>query len=199
MIRKILFFTNLLLTFSSFAQKDKNQISVGMFYSDRSTISKTQSKYDLPSILNSSNQIEIRLFVRESWSVPKYIILVFNKTWTISEFDFDFKNEVYIKVFEKTDEQLAIDFQNLVDNNIFSLQAGNRAKYSYFDLKTNKIGLFGGFVTDGVSYNIEFKVGNDFRSYGFTNPEAFATFETTNKELKDFNSIVEIFMSEIKK
>lgn len=197
MIKQILLLLAILVSMIGFAQKNENQIFIGAFYADKSTISKVQKNKDLPSILKSPNQIEIRLLVREAWSSRRYIVLSFEKNWKIAEYIYSHRDSTYILKSERTDKTLEITFQNLVKNNVFALSNNDKSSYSYFNLKTNQIEKIHSFITDGNSYKVEFKVGENYSSYGFSHPESFARWYPSDHKLADFNSIVSILTSEV--
>lgn len=53
-------------------------------------------------------------------------------------------------------------------------------------------------VSDGYSYTVEIKVGDDFRVYQFDNPKPYADFYDDVEELKDYMALVEIFEQQLK-
>lgn len=196
MKKEISLLMSILFSIVSFSQKKENQLFIGNFYADKSTINEIY--IDLPSILSSKNQIEIRLRIRETWQMPWYIVLSFDKDWTITEYIYNGSDKPYILKSQRTDKSLENVFQNLVQNNVFSLPNSMKGNYSNFNLKTNKVEKIANFITDGNSYNLEFKVGDNYRAYSFLNPEIHARFHSSDHVMEDFNAIVTILTSEIK-
>lgn len=196
MIKRIFIISSILISLNIFAQKDVNKIYLGKFYADSSSIIKSNNYYNLNSILKSPNQIEIRLFIRHSWSGKRCIILQFKDEWKKTIYKYNSAEKKYVIESVSSGKELDTIFQKLVSKNIFAIKNDIKIKYKYFDIKTNKIEGIHHQITDGISYLIEFKVGQNYRSYYFENPEVYAGFETSNHDLHDFNSIVKIMESD---
>ena len=178
------------------AQKEDNKLFIGQFHADITRINKSYDSENLNSILKSKNKIEIRLFIRHSWEGKSCIIMKFNAIWEKLFYKYDYKEKKYVLESVARNEDLDETFQKLVTKNIFALSTdSNKGKTSYFNLDTNKIEPQNRYITDGVRYYLEFKVGDNFNAYYFENPESYAAFDPFNHKLKDFSDIVKILSS----
>lgn len=65
-------------------------------------------------------------------------------------------------------------------------------KYEYNTFTDEIIGS-GMAICDGTSYFIEFKVGDQFRRYSYSNPDDYADFFPNEYALRNFANIVNIF------
>lgn len=54
-------------------------------------------------------------------------------------------------------------------------------------------------VSDGESYTVEFKIGDNFRIYRFDNPKTYSEFYGDVQELKDYVAIVDLFENQLKR
>lgn len=182
-----------LLLPTAFCQTDP-LFHLGRLISDSSTLTKTEYTTTLPSILKSTNKIEIRFINDPSFSRSDLIVLSYNDKWTIKHCYFDPKTK---NVLQSNITTINADtlFNKLVSNNIFSLPDENDfkiAEWEYYP-KTDEFLLDPATICDGVCYFIEFKVGPYSRQYGYCNPRSKFKMFPNIHELADFCNIVDIF------
>jgi hypothetical protein len=110
----------------------------------------------------------------------RYRILYFDgKNWN-AERSFLDTNFRLVKAFFQSKNNLSEIFDSLKANKIFTLP----------DQTSLKLDVT---VHDRVSYKLEFKVNNLFRSYEFNNPCTYLEFDSTVSELKYYCEITRIF------
>jgi hypothetical protein len=153
----------------------------------------------LVQIDKSSAKVDIRLYRLHSLSNTKTLrrLYLFDTTWNAVEYD-EWNKPVKIKKYKLTAKS---DFDSLflrlLSYNILTLP--NQA-----DLKSKMRKVVGvdeeGYeiiksfhVTDGESYTIEIKIGDNFRVYQFNNPDSYSKAYDNVSELKDYLSIVQTF------
>ena len=201
---KYLFFIFLSFFVSYFSAEsaDNSFFFVGKVISDTSTFEYNSFSPPLKHIFKSTNKIEIRLKISPSFDDEEYIILTFNKDWrgryyrryTFSHsIDSTGKRKNYEEKNFKKNINYDTLFSKLVQNEIFSLTLDDVDKSEvWYNPETD------GFiphlmltVLDGTSYYLQFKVGNKFRSYGFSNPQA----NTHLPQLRKFVRIINLLQN----
>lgn len=198
---KYLFFIFLSFFVSYFsAESADNSFYVGKVISDTSTFEYNSFSPPLKHIFKSKNKIEIRLRIQPSLSwTDEFIILSYDKTWRGKSYKRGFTKDASGKIKEYTEKKFksTVDydtlFSKLVQNEIFSLTLDDVDKSEvWYNPETD------GFiphlmltVLDGTSYYLQFKVGNKFRSYGFSNPQA----NTHLPQLRKFVRIINLLQN----
>lgn len=177
------------------AQTADKTIFVGNVISDTTTFKGNTYETALTSILKSKNKIEIRFITSPSFEYTNYTILTFNKEWSAKYFYYEPDTDSLLS--KDITHKVNIDtlFAILVANNIFSLpdqHSLKTKKYSY-NPETNEFIDSNWAVDDGVDYSIEFKVGDLYRQYSYSNPDIYADFYPQVYELRKFANIAEIF------
>ena len=196
---RIFIFTivSILAVSTSVAQSKGKTIYVGDIISDTTTFGRDR---DLPSILKSKNEIELRFIKFPSFDYTSYTVMTFDKEWKAKHYYYNpGKDSLLSKnIIGKMDVDSV--FSQLVSNNIFSLPDQNSlrtVKYTY-DPETGTLAGTGMSVNDGTCYCIEFKVGDLYRRYMYCNPEDYKDFYTHVHELREFSNIVKIMEDFIK-
>jgi hypothetical protein len=193
---KNIFFTLFLITsLIGFSQQKSNDIFVGQIVSDSNTVKEALNlNASFDPITNSSNKIEIRLI---SYTTPEFIsyyLLTFNQNWSVKYFVFNAKKgEFLAKPLNAVNTEVL--FNRLALNNIFSLpdQKNIKAEKQLFNKETSEITFQSFGISHGVNYIVEFKVGEKFRRYNYTNPIENAKFFPHVNEYKNMSSIVKAF------
>ena len=177
------------------AQTNGKEFMAGKIISDTSTFSRLDYKTSLSSILKSKNKIEIRFINDPSFQSSDAIVLSYDKTWTVNYFYYDTKTKKINSKQISTAANLDSVFNILVANNIFSLPDESTSKiesWSYYP-ETEEFLLDPATICDGVTYNIEFKIGPYYRQYGYGNPQQKLKGYKNIHELQDFCNIVDVF------
>lgn len=187
----ILMFYSILIS----AQDPKTGFEVNAVISDTLTFKNNISRDYLPSILQSKNTIEIRLITQGyKFDDLQYLTLSYNTHWSAAFYKYSIlTGKLELK---DTKPKISLDsiFSILVNNNIFSLPGQKYLEIDKLIYYPNK-DLFESRVpevVDGVFYSIEFKIGNRFRKYGYSNPYLFLEYYPQVKELKEFINIIEV-------
>lgn len=200
-MRTIFALTLSLFVLASSAQtKEKdNSILVGKVVSDTLTFNALVNKEE--SVLRSKNVIEIRLITTTMVVSRSYIALIYDKKWKAVSVDFDKAKGVFVSKEIVMKTPIEAVFNQLVNNNVFALpdQSTLQLERASFDPQTNMFTLAGMDISDGVSYTIEFKVGDKYRRYSFINPVDYSKFYPYNNEFKNYVSIVKAFNTLTKK
>ncbi|WP_300665398.1 hypothetical protein [Fluviicola sp.] len=182
-------------TFQNFtAQETEKSFFVGNVISDTSSCKDDGYRFGLTSILKSEYPIEIR-FINSGFRGFSGAVLCYDSVWSVKIKSFDFRlNAMNWKIKEET-RNLDSLFSELVSHNIFSLpdQSDLKMKRYYYNPKTGEFIGEGMGVGCGAHYTIEFKIGDWYRRYSCSSPEAFAEFYPNVHELKDYVNIVRIF------
>jgi hypothetical protein len=181
------------------AKSDSTNLYLGHLISDSTTLRYARLDSKLEPILKSKNKIEIRFIEHPSFQYPNYIVLTFNDKWEVKYFSVT-SNETIEENKINNEVNLDTFFSKLVANNIFSLPDQKKLNVGkeFFNINTNEVWGKGVSVNDGSSYVIEFKVGNNYRSYSFSNPDAYADLYTSSHELREFTNIVTLFKNVVK-
>jgi len=194
----IIFFT--LTTLFSSAQKNDKVLLVGRFVSDTLTIKNNPYRSILPSITKSKNKVEIR-FISTSFGEETFTILTYNQKWEAKSFYIPFgKDSLFSRSIDQK-KDLDTIFSRLVSNNIFSLpdQAIVITDPCTYNPETNELIYSSMGITDGTDYCIEYKVGDCYRRYSYSNPCEYADYFPSVNELRNFANIVSIFSELTKK
>ncbi len=172
---------------------------MGNVISDTLTLKDKMYPDISPSILNSTNKIEIRFFELPSFKLTNYTIFSYNETWNATHYYQSNKTTWLSKKLEVNSNDSL--FYKLAVNNIFSLpnQDSLMCSAGEYDPETNEIYASGLQVLDGTTYFIEFKVGNYYRRYRYHDPEHYADFFSHVNELRNFATIVQLFKNWIEK
>jgi len=177
------------------AQNNINGIFVGHVKSDTTTLIDSNSLTKMPSILKSKHKIELRLTISPAFVKKTYIVLAYDQKWNVKVYN-DQNDSDKLTLIKKT-VSLNLDtiFSRLVSNNIFGLTDpySINYEYQYFNPKTNEFMRTITSTNDGTCYTIEFKLGNNFRRYGFYNPKVYAEAYPDICEFQNFSNIVSIF------
>lgn len=183
------------------AQSIDKTLFVGNVISDTSTC-KANSFYnkDWSSILKSGNKIEIRFMRFPSFENSDCTILSFNKKWSAKYFYSKPGKDSLLSKDISNKVNLDTLFARLVSNNIFSLPDQDSLKTGnyYYHPDTNEFSSMEMAVNDGIGYIVEFKVGDRYRHYSYSNPDTYADFYPHVYELRDFTNIVAIFKELLK-
>jgi len=192
MTRRILTILIGLLFNCSFGQTDrKGGLFVGNVVSDTMTLKRNDYREAFPSILTSKHKIEIRFIKIPSFDYTSYVILSYDKKWDANYYYFEPKQKTLQT--KPIDNKINLDatFKRLVSDNIFSLpdqDSVETKKYTFYPDNNDLIGE-GMAVCDGTVYYIEFKVGDNFRRYSYSNPMDYAKFYPLVHELQQFADI----------
>ena len=197
-IMKLLF--TLLILFTSFAAFCQDKIEFGAIRSDSSFKANHRTSYvdslnfGIGNILNSNNELEIRLLTAVlPHAGGDIIILTYNNgTWDARKCR-----------FEKTHFYPTISVTNIDVSNIKPYPADKTIFDKYFEdifdtLKQNNIFLLPDIrelkydkeIFDGVGFSLTFKVKNQFREYYFDNPGQYAEMNPDIPEFKQYDRIV---------
>ena len=177
------------------AQTKNKTLFVGNVISDTTTVENNLHYKFLSSILRSKNQIEIRFIPNESFDHTTITILTFNNFWSAKCYSYKTGTDSLISRDITMKTNLDTLFSQLVKNNIFSLPSQENLKTEkyYYNPETNE--LFGSTmgIGDGICYQIQFKIGDNYRQYEYCNPDDFSEFYSQVYEYKNFVKIVELF------
>ena len=198
MRRTILILIILTRIFGTEAQE--NELFIGKIINDSNTFKNIPKHQNhLKPLLKSNNQIEIRYIKSPTFSSTEYIVLKFNKKWEIEKVFYDTLNKIYSTVSITPKINLDTLFNQLVNNRIFSINDCDSVDYdkynTVFRINENDFVGYGGGISDGTVYCIEYKVGDYFRRYKYFNPEYFIKIYKFVPELKDIVEIINIFES----
>ena len=178
------------------AESAENSFFVGKVISDTSTFEYNFFSPPLKHIFKSKNKIEIRLKIDHSlgWT-DEFIILSYEKTWRGKSYKRGFtiessgKTKEYIENKFKSTVDYDTLFSKLVQNDIFSLTLDDvDESIVNYNPEKDEFEHMRAMVEDGTSYYLQFKVGNQFRAYGFSNPQAF----THVTQLRQFVRIINL-------
>ena len=162
-------------------------------------------KIKLVQIDQSQTKGDIRLYTLHSLSNTKSVrrIYLVDTIWNAVEF-YEQNKPVKIKKY-KLITALGFDslFLRLLSFNIMKLPDQSELKSKmHKDLHVNSEGDTTerkSYVTDGESYTIEIKIGDQFRVYQFSNPESYSKFYDNVSELQDYLNIVQTFKKWLKR
>ena len=180
-MRATLLILSLLLSFTKVTSQINPNDVLG---SDNFKIKESKyydTSYGLYPIVNSSYEIEIRLYEYEMMGSRCQILCFDGNKWTG-------KTMGIIRYAQESQKVLkpGLNFNNILDsllkNNIFKLP-----DQSKLNLK--------GDNTNGANYTISYKVGNKMRSYDFSNPKYYLKMNKGYKELENYIAIVGLFNS----
>lgn len=193
-MKYIVCFVILFCTYPLLGQDSNDLIYLGNVISDTSTFKKSYRKPALPSILESKNKIEIRMVTKPYFNYESFTVLIFNKKWEAYQYYFHRDSSRFL-AREITISNPDSIFSLLVQENIFALPSHENLQLGKCELNTisNEIICSGMGVGDGVYYDIQFKVGDQFRSYTYSNPIDYAEFYPENWELQSITKIIGIF------
>lgn len=185
----------LIVTICSFSQKKSNDIFIGQVVDDAASVSqKIELNAPFEAITNSTNKIEIRLI---SYTTPEFIsyyLLTYNQTWSVKYYVLNAKKgEFYSKPLNPSNPESI--FNRLALNNIFSLpdQKNIKAEKQLFNKETSEITFQNFSISHGVNYIVEFKIGEKYRRYNYTNPIENAKFFPHVNEYRNMSAIVKAF------
>ena len=185
----------LIISICSFSQEAANYLFIGQVTEDINTVNqKLELNAPFELITNSSNKIEIRLI---SYTTPEYItfyLLSYNRTWSIKYMVYEPKSEKFVTKATNVSNLEGL-FNRLVINNIFSLpdEKNIKAEKQLFNKETSEI-IFQNFaISHGITYIVEFKVGEKYRRYTYVNPIENAKFFPHVNEYKNMSAIVKNF------
>jgi len=198
MMKKQLIFISLVIlnALLGVAQNNNAKFFVGSIISDSSSVmDKAIENLPVSEILKSDNKIEIRLI---SITSPEFatvsVISYNNEKWNSECFVFNSGKKQFDK---RKSSQLNLDkvVSKLVANNIFSLPSGKSINTSkqFINLSTNEIIYESMGISHGITYFVEFKVGDKFRRYSYSSPAEFAKFYPHISEYKNMTEIVKLF------
>ena len=199
--KQLLFVCLTFFTSHLYAESYDKSFFVGKVISDTSTFEYNSFSPPLKHIFKSNNKIEIRLKISPSFDDEEYIILAFNKDWrgryyrryTFSHFiDSTGKRKDYEEKNFKKNINYDTLFSKLVHNDIFSLKLDDVDESIVdYDSEKDEFLTMKESVCDGISYYLQFKIGNQFRTYGFSNPQAF----THVTQLRQFVRIINLLQN----
>lgn len=195
MLRHITTFIILFFVSAINAQTQDKTLFIGDIFSDTTTLQSSYIDKAFTPLLKSENKIEIRFISYPAFELSNYLILTYNEDWSVKYYFRETETDSlsWTDLTQKTNIDSV--FSLLVSNNIFSLpdhDSLKTVKYEY-NTETNQINGSGTDVSDGIYYSIEFKVGNMYRRYGYSNPDVFAAFYPYDNQLRNFVNIVDLF------
>ncbi len=187
-MRKI---TTLLFCLWALASCSQKQLDYGSVIANpnftcKETILETYCK--LRNICNSKNKVEIRLEVSYEPTIDfaLYVLVNNDSGWSATKYSRSLHHSsnntsLSIDTHNMGNPQVAEKlFDTLKENNVFGLPEQD-------DLKIN------GFVDDGSVYTLTFKVGQNFRTYHFNNPETYEEIYGKVKQFKNYLNIANAF------
>lgn len=204
----LLFFVSL-NGFSQVAARGSTKIEFDRIQSDSINLSENkdfEKRIKLKPIDKSENEVEIRFYELLSLSNTKNlkVLVLKNDIWKATEYSEINNPKLQISKFI-LDAPNGFEFviQKLFQNNLTKLPSQETLKpkmkkYGQTDSKRGRAEKVL-IVNDGYSYSIEFKIGDKFRIYNFSNPETYANFYSDVQELKDYVVIKNIFTEELKR
>ena len=160
-----------------------------------------EKRIKIKPIDKSDCELEIRFYKLTALSNTKNlrIIKLKNDNWTALEYD-EWNNPEKIKKYTLKTENIFDDLlTKLIKQNITRLPSQNELK-SKMKMPVEIRGRQGEqhiLVTDGHSYTVEFKIGDRYRIYDFSNPDNYANFYDNVEELKNYVAIKNIFDKEL--
>jgi hypothetical protein len=184
-----------------YAESPDKSFFVGKVISDTSTFEYNFFSPPLKHIFKSKNKIEIRLKIDHSlgWT-DEFIILSYDKTWRGKSYKRGFtiepsgKTKEYIENKFKSTVDYDTLFSKLVQNDIFSLKLDDVDETIVnYNPEKDEFEHMRAMVLDGTSYYLQFKVGNQFRAYGFSNPQEF----THVTQLRQFVRIINLLQNSV--
>ena len=191
MKKSVLIFSIYLLPFFGISQVSK--IYLGNIISDSATIKNNDIwENHFPSIFNSINKIEIRVL---NSKLDEYIIFSYNKSWKLIKYKYNNETRKYDSLKINDSIKLEKIFENLVNNNIFSLPDSHKVvlgKY-YYDLSLDEIYGAGMGVSHPFMDYVEFKIADKFRCYSYYQTKDFSDFYQENIEFRQFLNILKSF------
>jgi hypothetical protein len=143
--------------------------------------------FNLRSICYSKNDMEIRLIIQGFKGPKTQIVLAYkDSAWILNKYKYQTDpdgTQVDITRFDRpnkfyTDLTFRSVFPILLVNDIFTLPDQEELHIQPT-------------IYDGVSYTIQYKVKNKFRSYVYFNPQSYSEMYPEKKELKKIAVIVE--------
>jgi len=158
-------------------------------------------KAGLKPIDQSQNSYEIRFYKTEELSAAKTLKILYStdKGWIAKRLT-DFRDSIEVETLDMKDGQV-----RAASRILFNANLGHLPDQKKLEPKMNKVEIVNGrqaikkqLVSDGQSYAIEFKEGNVYRTYRFSNPDVYAKLYPDIQEFKDYLSILDIFETMVK-
>ncbi|WP_115375075.1 hypothetical protein [Adhaeribacter pallidiroseus] len=204
----LLFFVSL-KSFSQVEVRGISKIELAGIQSDSINLSANkefEKRIKLKSIEKSENEVEIRFYELLSLSNTRNlkVLVLKNDIWKATEFSEINNPRLKISKFAlDAPNGFELVIQKLFQNKLTKLPSQEALKprmkkYGQTDPKRGRAEKVL-IVNDGKSYTIEFKIGDKFRIYNFSNPETYANFYNDVQELKDYVAIKNIFTEELKR
>jgi hypothetical protein len=163
-----------------------------------------EKKVGLKPIDETANATEVRFYKRNELSGTRNlkIIAVKDSTWTAVEYA-EQNKPVKIKKYKLKAEQgqLQSFMRLLLNHNLAYLpnQDDLEPKMKKYTDTVRGRAEQKIIVSDGESYTVEFKIGDNFRIYRFHNPKTYSDFYDDVQELKDYVAIVSLFENQLKR
>jgi hypothetical protein len=185
----------LFISIIGFSQKKSADIFIGQIVDDANSVAqKIEIGAPFEPITSSANKIEIRLI---SYTTPEFIsyyLLTFNQAWSVKYFVFNAKKgEFSPKPLSPSNPEAL--FNRLATNNIFSLpdQKNLKVEKQFFNKETSEITFQNFTISHGINYIVEFKIGEKYRRYNYTNPIENAKFFPHVNEYRNMSAIIKAF------
>ncbi|RDC66178.1 hypothetical protein AHMF7616_04809 [Adhaeribacter pallidiroseus] len=196
-------------SFSQVEVRGISKIELAGIQSDSINLSANkefEKRIKLKSIEKSENEVEIRFYELLSLSNTRNlkVLVLKNDIWKATEFSEINNPRLKISKFAlDAPNGFELVIQKLFQNKLTKLPSQEALKprmkkYGQTDPKRGRAEKVL-IVNDGKSYTIEFKIGDKFRIYNFSNPETYANFYNDVQELKDYVAIKNIFTEELKR
>jgi len=191
----ILIASTIFFSVSVKAQAKSKVMDLGNVISDASSLDENLgSNLGLPSIKDSKNTIEIRLYSNTGFPGAQCILVRYDKTWKASKLKLNAKDSaITIQLKPATGIEKVV--QGMIAVNVFSLPTQSKltsGKYS-LDLSTNQLKVTAFSISDAACYTIQFKVGDKLRKYAYCEPKQYAAFYKGQHEYADFSAILKSF------
>jgi hypothetical protein len=193
-MKRLFTFLLVLPVLVSIGQTNSKPILAGRIVSDSASLKNIPHRFQ--SILKSKNAIEIRFTATPSLNGDQgYMALIYNSKWKAEKVYIDKTKDAATSKEIITKLSIENIFNQLVDNNIFCLSDQDKVKMekSSFDPATNVFNLENVGISDGIHYDIEFKIGDKFRHYSFFEPGSFLKFYPYVDELANYVNIIKAF------
>ncbi|WP_439881569.1 hypothetical protein ACSX1A_00130 [Pontibacter sp. MBLB2868] len=163
-----------------------------------------EKKVGLTPIDKTANTTEVRFYKLNELSGTRNLIIIAVKdsVWTAIEYA-EHNMPVKIKKYKLKAEQgqLSSFMRVLLNHNLAYLpnQKELEPKMKKYTKTVRGRAEQKIIVSDGESYTVEFKIGDNFRIYRFHNPETYSEFYDDMQELKDYVAIVSLFGNQLKR
>lgn len=191
----VLAFSLVIFSIQVNAQTKPKVLALGNIVSDASSINQELgSKLGLPSIKETSNTIEIRLYSNIGFPATQCVILQYDKTWKATKVKLNAKDSV-LKSTLKPAVTIESIVKTMITSNVFSLPAQDKINPGNYtlDLNTGKIKMSALTISDEACYYIQFKAGDSVREYKYCEPKQYAAFYKGQHEYLDFAAILKAF------